>query len=236
MKSIKNFYTISRIFFALMLASLLAGFIFMFSNNLDFIIEALNQGKFNVPNIAYSLLKLVIGIFLPCAFLVPFQSDMGRINSAKIVFIVYGALYILTASWIFAYFGSDIGDITKFQSQNLYVSQLVLWDTYSAAGSIYSVLYGILCIFTGLSVDDNKKKVCALCISLPVVRLLLPIITNIICGNGILSVLWITNNYAEIISLIFFAIAFSVAASHDVTWINLIWNQDVENNTDDELI
>lgn len=237
MKTAKNFYTIHRSFISLMTFSLLVGLVFMFTNNLDFIVEAMNQGKFNFSNAAYSMSKVVIGIMIPIAFIVPSRNEMGRIRTGKLLFIIYGILNILMFSWIFPYMASGSGDMVAFQSdiENSYVTSYILWDSYYFICSIYSLLYGALCIYIGISLDDNKKKVCSLLLVLPIMRLLLPIITNLVTGNGVLSVLWITNNYADLLSLIAINIAFYFAASYDITWINLIWNQEIENNTYDEI-
>lgn len=236
MKTIKDFYYIHRGFVALMLFSLFIGLVFFFTNNLDFIIEALNQEKYTFSNTAYSLLKVIIGILLPWVFIIP-THDMGRIKSARLLFIVYGAMYIITLSWIPVFFRLGAEDMIAFQSSmdNSYVASILLWDTYSWAGSIFSFIFGLLCIITGFSIDDHKNKVRWLVMALPISKLLLPIINNIATGNGILSVLWITNNYAEILALMAFAGAFNLAARFDDTWVRLIWNQEPENNTYDEI-
>lgn len=234
MKNIKNLYTIHLLFLVLMSVAAVSGFVFMFTNNIDFIIEALNQGKFNLSNVSYCISKVIVGILIPLTFIIPSQTGMGRIRAAKLLFIIYGALHIVTLSWIIPYLFSGAGDMTAFQ-ENTYIASCVLWDTYSLAGAVYSLIFGILSIFVGISVDDNKKKVCYMTLLLPVVRVLLPLITNLITGNGILSVLWITNNYADIIALVAITVAFFIASIHDATWIGLIWNQDYENGTEDEI-
>lgn len=237
MKTVKNFYTINRGFTTLMSVSLLTGLVFLFSNNLDFIVEAMNQGKYNFSNAAYSVLRIILGIIIPCVYIVPSRNEMGRMRTARLLFVIYGALYIVTLSWLFPYFASGAGDMVSFQSdiENSYLASYILWDTYSLAGSIYSLIFGILCIYVGIALDDQKNKVCSLVVLLPVLRLILPIITNIFSGNGVISALWITNNYIDIVILTCISCAFYLASTHDVTWINLIWNQEMENNTDDEI-
>lgn len=237
MNTIKNFYTIHRIFISFMLLSVIVGFVFLFTNNLDFVIEALNQEKYNFSNAAYSVSKVIIGILVPLTYIIPAQTEMGRIRGARILFIIYGVLHIVTLSWILPFLDSGAKDMVAFQAspENLYVASYVLWDTYSWAGSIYSLIYGLLAIVIGFSIDDNKKKVCILMLMLPVMRLFLPIITNLATGNGILSVRWITNNYADIISLASITFAFFMASLHDISWINLIWNQEFENGTEVEI-
>ncbi len=237
MRTIKNFYAVHRTFIALMLLATIVGFAFMFTNNLDFIVEALNQEKYHFSNMAYSVSKIIIGILIPLTFLIPSQTEMGRIKSARLLFIIYGIMHIVTLSWIIPFVNSGAEDIVEFQSSldNSYVASLILWDTYSLAGSIFTGIYGLLSIIIGFSIDDNKKNVCTLVLLLPLLRLLAPIITNLVTGNGILSVLWITNNYADILVLAAITLAFFIASTHDATWISLIWNQEFENGTDDEI-
>lgn len=237
MKTIKNFYTIHRVFISLMLAAVLSGFVFLFTNNLDFVIEALNQEKYNFSNAAYSISKVIIGILIPLTYIIPSQTEMGRIKASKLLFIIYGALHIIMLSWVIPFISSGAKDMVSFQSsiENSYVASYVLWDTYSLPGAIYSLIFGLLSIYIGISIDDNKKKVCILMLLLPIIRLLLPIITNLVTGNGIISVLWITNNYADIISLAAITIAFFTASIHDATWISLIWNQEYDSGEDDEI-
>lgn len=238
MKPIKNFYTIHSIFIALMVASLISGFVFLATNTLDFIIEALNQSKFSFSNAAYSFSKIVGGIALPLVFIIPSQRELGRIKSARFVLILYGVLHIITLTWILAFFAKGATDMVEFQSstENSYVASYVLWDTYSWAGSIYSFLYGLLCIYTGISIDDNKKKVCICVLTMLLFRILAPIITNLVTGNDILSAFWITNNYADILSLLAFTIAMFVASIHDITWVNIIWDEEIETGADEDIV
>ena len=237
MKTFNNFYATHRMFITLMLAAALSGFVFMFTNNLDFIVEALNQEKYNFSNAAYSVSKVIMGILIPLTFVIPSQTEMGRIKGARLLFVAYGVMHLIMLSWIIPYVNSGATDMVEFQSSldNLYVVSYVLWDTYSWAGSAYTLVIALLSIFIGLTIDDNKRKVCICVLLLPILRLLLPIITNLATGNGILSVMWITNNYADIIAMIAITIAFFIASIHDATWITLIWNQEYESGTDDEI-
>lgn len=236
MKSTKNVYGIHRIFLVLMFTCLLFGIIFFATNNLDFIINAITYSKASLPNIAYWLTKFVGTLIIPIIFLVPSVSRFERIKVTKYVFIIYGVLHILTLSWIFWYFGANGFDgffsneaITSFQSskENPFVASRVFWDSYSWAANIFTLLYGILCIYAGLNFDDDKKKVCTLVISLFAAKLFIPIVLNLFSANGFLSSFWITNNYVDIICFGLFTAAIIVAATFDASWISLIWDQDV---------
>ena len=236
MKSTKNVYGIHRIFLFLMFTCLLFGIIFFATNNLDFIINAITYSKASLPNIAYWLTKFVGTLIIPIIFLVPSVSRFERIKVTKYVFIIYGVLHILTLSWIFWYFGANGFDgffsneaITSFQSskENPFVASRVFWDSYSWAANIFTLLYGILCIYAGLNFDDDKKKVCNLVISLFAAKLFIPIVLNLFSANGFLSSFWITNNYVDIICFGLFTAAIIVAATFDASWISLIWDQDV---------
>ena len=97
-----------------------------------------------------------------------------------------------------------------------------------------TLVFSALCIYTGLEFYNHKKKVCILAVLLAVFRILVPVIVNIASGNGILSPFWITNNYADAITIILFAIAVSVAQAEDETWIRLIWDQEIEEPDENE--
>ena len=238
MKSTKNVYGVHRLFIRLMTICLLFGIVFFITNNLDFIINAITYEKSSLSNLAYWFSKFIGTMIIPIVFLIP-SGIFERIKAIKYTFIVYGALHILTLSWIFPYFAThgingffSNESIIAFQSatENSFVSSHVFWDTYSWAGNIFSVLYGIFCIYVGLNFDDHKKKVCDLCMALFAAKLFIPIILNLFSANGFLSAFWITNNYADIICLGIFAAAIFVAATFDSSWISLIWDQEVPQN------
>lgn len=239
MKSTKNVYGIHRLFITLMATCLLFGVIFFITNNLDFLINAITYGKASLPNLAYWFAKFIGTMIIPLVFLIPSGTHFERIKVIKYTFIVYGVLHILTLSWIFPYFAAhgingffSNEAITAFQSatENSFVASHVFWDTYSWAGNIFSLLFGIFCVYVGLNFDDDKKKVCDLVISLFAAKLFVPIILNLFSANGFLSAFWITNNYADIICLGIFAAAVVVAATFDSSWISLIWDQEVPQN------
>lgn len=239
----QNTFAIHRIFKTLMIVSLIFGLGFLVTNNLDFIINAITYGKASLPNIAYWLSKIVGPILIPLVFLLPSFERFERIRMAKFTFVTYGILQILTLSWVFWYLGangsSDLFSndaISAFQGakENSFVASLVYWDTYSWLGNIMTLLYGALCIYTGLEFDNHKNKVCVLAVLVAVLRILIPVILNIISGNALLSAFWITNNYADIITLVLFALAMLVAQKEDETWIYHIWDQDVERPDENE--
>lgn len=243
MKNQKKLYTIHRNFTILTGISLILGIVFFVTNNLDFIINAITYGKASFPNIAYWLSKIVGTILIPLVFLVPSLSRFERIKFAKYSFILYGVLQILTLSWIFWYFAQNglngffsNESVAAFQSSGevSFVAPYIYWGTYSWTGNIMTLLYGVLCIYTGFIFDDNKQKVCICVTAVAVLRLVLPIICSLVCGNEVMSSLWLTNNYADIISFGTLAAAVIIASTFDESWISLIWDQEIPQNEDDE--
>lgn len=239
----QNPFMIHRTFRILMGISLIFGIGFFVTNNLDFIINAITYGKATLPNIAYWLSKIVGPILIPLVFLLPSVALFDRIKMIKYTFITYGVLQIITFFWIFWYLGANgfggffsNAAITAFQSakENSFVASYVYWDTYSWLGNIFTLLYAALCIYTGLNFDDHKDKVCKLALYVASGRLLIPILLNIVSGNGFLSSFWITNNYADIITLCLFAAAMFIAKAQDETWIYLVWDQEIERDNEEE--
>lgn len=233
----QNPFVIHRIFRTLMVISLVFGLGFFATNNLDFIINAITYGKASLPNIAYWLSKIVGTIIIPLVFLLPSFERFERIRMVKYTFVTYGVLQILTLSWMFWYIGANGFDglfsndaIIAFQSakENAFVSSYVYWDTYSWLGNILTLLYAALLIYTGLEFDNHKNKVCALALSVALVRILVPVIMNVVSGTGFMSAFFITNNYSDIITICLFAAAMYVARVQDETWIYLIWDQEIE--------
>lgn len=241
MNSSKNYYSIHKTFTTFMVISLLAGLAFFATNNLDFVIASITYNKFSVANTAYCLAKTVGTILLPLIFILPLVR-VERIKAAKFTFILYGVLQLLSLSWIVEFlmandfnslFSNDA--IVAFQSAEArpFVSSLVYWDTYTWMGSILTLLYSILCIYTGISFDDDKKKVCILVLITALSRPILTIISNLILGNGFLSIFWVTNNYADVIALVSFSLGMFTAYIYDETWITLVWNQEIPQNEDE---
>ncbi len=239
----QNPFVIRRIFRTLMVISLILGLGFFVTNNLDFIINAITYGKATIPNVAYWFSKIIGTILIPLVFLLPSFERFDRIRMVKYTFVSYGIFQILTLSWIFWYIGMNgfggllsNNAIVAFQSakENAFVASYVYWDTYSWVGNIMTLLYGALCIYTGLEFDNHKKKVCCLASSIALIKVLLPIILNIVTQNGFISSFWITNNYSDAITLVLFAIAMIVAQTDDESWIYHVWDQEVERPGEDE--
>lgn len=234
----KNLESIHRLFTIMMLAAFAFGVMFFVTNNLDFLINSITFKKASFPNIMYWLTKNS-SLILPIVFLAPSFAQFERIKAAKYSFITYGILHILSLSWIFMYIGANGTEglfsneaITQFQYNNL-VYSYVYWDTYSWTGSIFAILYGAFCIYTGLNFDDDKTKVCNLTIAAVALRVVLPVLSNIFSGNGFLSNFWITNNCIDILSSVIFTMAIYYASAYDASWISLIWDHEVPQNDED---
>ena len=225
----------------LMIVSLLFGILMLVTNHLDFIIAAVEYGKMNVPNIAYSLLRLISLIIIPGIFIVPSFFPYGRIRLGKVGFIAVGILYILTNAWIFYFLGNNsfselFGNaaITDFQSKNAFVSSYIFWDRYSWISFLYTIALGAAYIYLGISLDDNRVKVRYIMLAIFAAKIILPVISNLFLGTHVLSMFWITNNYAEIVSGCAMTLAFAVASFDDNSWIDFVWDQTVNTNDDDD--
>ncbi len=226
-----------RVFFlTLMLVSAISGGLFFVTNTLDFIIAAVDQGKFHLPNISYAVSRVIGGILLPVLCIVPLNIPFAKVKGTKILFIAYGVFQLLTVAWIFYFLrynpATDLLDSSKivaFQSngRNAFVSSYVFWDTYSWIGTIYTIIYSALCIYTGISFDDNRKKVRLSMLLVLLLRWFLPLVSNIIVGKGLWSSFWLINNYLDLISCIAYVAAICIVAVNDDTWVNIIWEQHV---------
>lgn len=239
----RDSFAVHSIFRTLMAVSLILGLGFFVTNNLDFLINSITYEQATLPNLAYWLSKIVGPILIPLVFLLPSVALFERIRMVKYTFITYGILQIITVSWIFWYFGANGFDgffssdaISAFQSAkgNSFVASLVYWDTYSWLGSFATLLYASLCIYLGLCFDEHKDKVCNLALLVALFKILIPVLLNLISGNGFLSSFWITNNYADVITLCLFAVAMFMAKAQDETWIYLIWDQGIEKPGENE--
>lgn len=236
-----NTYTQRSLFSTIMAISLLAGILMLATNHLDFIISAVEYDKLNIPNIAYFLTRIISAVILPAIFIVPSLFPYGRIRAGKIAFIAYGVLHLITLTWIFYFISQNSfaelfsnSKIVEFQSDpnNAFVSSYVFWDTYSWQGALFTLVYGIFCIYTGLNLDDNRIRVRNFILILFVAKLILPLLSNLLSLHLPLSMFWITNNYADLISFAAFTAAvFSVSLS-DNTWIEYIWDQPTANDDD----
>ena len=239
----RNPFAVHRTFIFAICIALATGIMFFFYNNVDVFVVGIRFGTLTFPNIMHWMLINVGTILLPLSFLIPSQNKIQRIQVIKYTYIVYGALYILTLSWIFFFIASNpIGElfsnesITAFQQSEEapMIASYALWDTYSWMGSISSLIYGVLLIFVGINIDDEKYRPCSLMLLTAVLRPILTIISNLICGNNIISLYWIGNNYGELITLTAVTVAMFLAATYDSTWISLIWDHEVPAQHDED--
>jgi hypothetical protein len=215
-----------------MVLSLIFGFIFFYMNNIDFISAAIENGRMNVPNIAYIFLRIFGGLFIPLVFIVPSMFEFGRIKLARAGFIAYGICHLITVFWI-AYFlftqpATDIlssTKVTEFLKDGGFVYHIVFWDTYSLTATVFSIIYGIAAIYTGIYLDKDKSMARSLVALLFALRVLLPLFNNIFTQDRIFSLFWLSNNALEIASQLSFTMAIILAGVSDYTWIEFVWDQ-----------
>ena len=220
------------IFKSLMLLSLISGLFYFYMNHIDFISSALAYNKMNVSNIGYTFLRMFGGIFLPVVFIVPSMFEYGRIKLARAGFIAYGICHLITASWIIYFLvskpASDIlsqAKVLEFLKEGGFVYSITFWDTYGLLGTVFSIIYGIVAIYTGICIDRDKAIAKMLVLLLFTLRILLPLFSNMLTEGRIFSLFWITNNALQIASQLLFSIAIMIAGSSNYTWIELVWDQ-----------
>lgn len=230
-----------RYFFKfLVFTSLIAGLIFFYTNHIDFISVAMKYNKMNIPNIAYALLRIFGGIFIPVIFIVPSLFEYGRVKLARICFIAYGVCHLLTLSWI-VYFVLgrsfidifSISKITEFMKDGGFVYHITFWDTYGLSASFFSIIYGFAAIYAGLILDKDKNVAKAAICILFTLRIALPLLTNMVSHGMIFSLFWVTNNVWEIVSQLLFTAAILFAGSSNYAWIEFVWDQPVFVESDD---
>lgn len=241
-------YTKRLSYFSLVILSFIMGFFFFLKNYLDIMIGMCNTGNFNISNIAFFVLRIIESLIIPAIFLVPWNIEFGRIKMSRLCFILYGAFQLLTLSWIVSFLCSDhIGfstqAITLFQSEKTseIFSNLYMWDTYGWISVPFTLISGLLAIYTGISFDDDRIKVRNCLIGLFSIKLVFPIIANIINKNFPFSLTWILNNYGPVIVWFLLFSAIIIVSMSDMTWIECIWEQDAldpafmedENNQND---
>lgn len=242
----ENVYVKRSVFTALMAVSFIFGAVFFVTNHFDFCIRAVETGHLNMSNLAYILIHFIDVLLLPIVFIVHLNFYSGRVKSAKILFIILGALHLAALSWMIYFLGSNpFADLfssaktSAFQSDpnHAFVYNYVTWDTYGPAGTLFTLIYGILCIFTGIDFDDNRVRVRNRIIALMAMRLLFPLINNVIFHGRFYSMFWITNNYSVILSCITFTVAIILASLNDTIWIECVWDTPpVDLDNDDNLI
>ncbi len=236
-------FTKRYMFKALISVSFILGIVFFYVNHIDFISSAIEYGKMNVANIGYALLRIVGGIIIPALFIIPSMFEFGRIKLTKISFITYGICHLITLSWIIYFFVyQPAGDffvadkvLNYLRNEGGFVYQFTFWDTYGLISILFTLIYGIAAIYTGLSFDKEKENVKWLVLLLLVLRLVLPFLNNIAFQGRVYSLFWITNNYIELAAQLCFTIAIFIAASENSTWIEFVWDQIAfEENEDEE--
>lgn len=219
-----------------MIGSLLAGALFFLSNHVDFIIAAFENTKYNVPNVCYAIIRLFTSIILPTTFIAPSLFQYSRVRITKVVFWILGILHLLTLTWIVYFFAAGYNftdftsntNITLFQVDisNAFVTAQVFWDTYSHIATLFTLILSGLYIALGIMFDDNRIIVRWLYIGLVLYKILTPILYNLIANQVFPSSFWISNNFAEFISMAAFAVAIYIASMDDETWMATIWDEE----------
>lgn len=211
--------------------SFLFGMVYFFTNHFDFCIQAIETEHLSVPNILYILIHFTDVIFLPLAFIIPMRTEFGRIKTAKVLLIALGILHILTLSWSVYYIADNSfsglfsgAAISEYQSDSAIVYNIVTWDTYSWAGSIFALIYGGLCIAAGIMLDDNIKIARIPVALLPAAYIILPLFNNIIFERRIFSVFWLANNYTVLLSMLFFTASIVFASFRENVWLEYVWD------------
>lgn len=243
MNSSKNYFATDRTFMTMIVLALLAGFVFFATNSLDFLIAANSRDKFSIANTAYILIKTLSTVALPLIFIVPSIKPLGRIKALKVMFFIIGALHILSLSWLVnfvmengfaAIFSDDL--LTAFQKpeNNAIVPGIILWDTYSWIGCLFTIIFSAICIWAGICFDDTKGRVCTAMTVLTIFRIFAPLILDLTMKGQFLSGMWLTNNYVDIVCWFLMTLAVFTAARYDETWIVLIWDQEIPQDEDEE--
>lgn len=216
----------------LMVLSLISGFVFFYMNNIDFISAAMEYGKMNIPNIAYAFLRIFGGLFIPLVFIVPSMFEFGRIKLARIGFIAYGICHLLTVLWVVYFIFNQPASnffvsekVTEFLKEGGFVYPVVFWDTYSFSATIFSIIYGVLAIYTGIYFDKDKSIVKSLVSALFALRILLPLFSNLFTQGCMFTTFWLSNNALEIASQLLFTLGILLAGINDYTWIEFVWDQ-----------
>ena len=236
----ENSFSERFIFKLLMFISLAAGLIFFYAYHVDFILAAIEYGKLNIPNIAYFLMRMVGGVFLPIVFIVPSMFEFARIRLAKAGFITYGICHLITLTWIIYFLVAnpalDIFSktaVTDFMTNGGFVYEITYWDSYGLSSSFFAVIYGLFAIHTGMSIVGDRMVARRNVSILLMLKIVLPLIHNIITYGKFFSLYWVANNYLQIASQLFFTIAIFLAGRNDCNWIEFVWDQFVIPETDD---
>ena len=236
-------FTKRYLFKSLIILAIILGVTFFYVNHIDFMSSAIEHGKMNFSNIAYSILQIVGGLIIPAVFIIPSMFPFGRIRLARISYITYGALHILSSVWVISFLTANhftdifsAEKLIRFFIDGGYVYTLTYWDTYGLVALLFSIIYGVAAIYTGLYFDRNKDQVKWFVLSLLCLRLILPFINNIFFQGRVYSLYWISNNYLLLAGEFCVMLAIFIAASEEPTWIEFVWDEMVftESEFDEE--
>lgn len=226
----------------LMILSVALGAFFFIDNHLDFIIAAFETAKFNVPNMAYAIIRIFTCLLLPTIFIAPSLFPYSRVRISKWCFFVLGILHLLTITWIAYFFAAGYTitnlfssiEITFFQQDitNAFVSSQVFWDTYELISVVFTVILSIMYIVLGIFFDDNRKIVRWIVLIILAFRLFTPIVYSLIVNQTLCSSFWFTNNFIELLSYTSFVVALCIASADDETWITSVWDEELNNDED----
>ena len=119
--------------------------------------------------------------------------------------------------------------ITFFQMDitNAFVTAQVFWDTYAHISIFLTLILSGLFIALGITFDDNRLIVRWLYIGMLLYKIATPIIYNLIVNQVFPSSFWISNNFAEFVSMAAFAVGIYIASMDDDTWSASIWDEEL---------
>ncbi|MDD6214447.1 MAG: hypothetical protein PUB42_04620 [Firmicutes bacterium] len=235
-------YTKRLTYISLAILSLLIGFVFYFTQHLDYLIDMCALGNMRFSYICYCAVRIIESLLIPAVFIAPWHIEFGRVKAARITFIAYGIFQLLSLAWIFplvfnhsagALFSKSQIEDFLFYSDNLYPPCVLTWDTYGCGSWIYTIISAVLSIYIGKNFDDDRVKVRLLILSLFGIKLMFPAFSNLIAGKQILSSLWIVNNYGNILSFALLFTAIFIVSLSDQTWMECIWDQNAAEQIQD---
>ena len=216
----------------LMFIALISGLIYFYVDHFDFIIKSFQEGALHISNIAYILLRFFGVILLPVVFIVPSFFEFGRIKLARIFFILYGILHLVTASWVIYFLATNpytdifsAAKVLEFLKNGNFLYPIIYWDNTSIVSVIFTFIYAFAAIYTGIHFDKDKSLVKALVGLIFTLRIVLPLLYNIFSQGQVFSEAWLSYNIYELVSQLAFTIAIMYASSSNLSWIELIWDQ-----------
>ena len=236
----EDFFIQRYTFKFLMFLSLVAGLVYLYTDHIDFISAAMEYNKMNVSNFGYVLLRIIGGVFIPAVFIVPSMFEFGRIRLARIFFIAYGICHLLTISWVIYFVANcpyiDIfstAKVTDFLTEHGFVDPFTFWDTYSLMSVLFAIIYGVAAIYTGINLDKDKSLAKTFVCVLFTLRIVLPLLYNIMAQGRFFSLFWLTNNATALAAQLLFTVAIVYAGANNYTWIEFVWDQIAVVETED---